>query len=107
MPAPDTRVPAVASKRQEVPTSKPRIRIYSRQDCRDSKAAKEFLSQRNIAYHEVDIEENPEAAAFVRSVNDGKWRTPTAEVDRRVFHGSPFSPGKFAHDLGLEENSGR
>jgi mycoredoxin len=78
------------------------IRLYTRSWCEDSQAAKEFLAKRQILFQEIDIEENPEAAEFVKSVNEGKERTPTVEVDGRVFHASPFNAEKFACDLGIE-----
>jgi len=77
------------------------IRLYTRSWCEDSQAAKEFLAKRQILFQEIDIEENPEAAEFVKSVNEGKERTPTIEVDGRVFHASPFDAEKFARDLGI------
>jgi mycoredoxin len=82
--------------------SEHQIRVYTRQDCKDWQAAKKFLAERNIPYQEIDIEDEPQAAAFVRRVNDGKRRTPTIEASGRTLHASHFDPHKFARDLGLE-----
>lgn len=38
---------------------------------------KRFLDREGIAYREVNIEDDPEAAAFVMSVNGGNRTVPT------------------------------
>jgi len=78
-----------------------RIRIYTRQWCEDSQAAKHFLSDRGIHFDEIDIEKNPDACQFIMSVNNGKQRTPTFEVDGRTFHCSPFDALKLTKELKL------
>jgi glutaredoxin len=78
------------------------IVMYTRPGCEDSDAAREFLRKRHFAFHEVNIDENPAGLRFVMSVNEGKERTPTFEVDCRVFHCSPFDPHKLARELGLQ-----
>ena len=79
------------------------IRIYTRSWCEDSLAAKEFLKERNLPFEEIDIEKNSQAREFVMQANEGKQRTPTFEIDGRVFHCSPFDAQKLAGELGLEE----
>lgn len=81
-----------------------RIVMYTRADCEDSDAAREFLKKRHIDFEEVDIDRNPEALAFVMSVNEGKRRTPTFNADGRTFHCSEFDPRKLARELGLPES---
>lgn len=75
------------------------VRIYTRQWCEDSQAAKKFLEERGIPFEEIDIEANPEARQFVMSVNDGKQRTPTLEIGGRTFHCSPFDAQKLKDEL--------
>lgn len=82
-----------------------RIVMYTRVGCEDSDAAREFLRQRHIPFEEVDIEKNREALKFVMSVNEGKQRTPTFNVDGRTFHCSQFDAGKLARELGLADAS--
>jgi len=48
------------------------------------------------------IDKNPEALAFLMSVNVGKQRTPTFEVGGNTFRGSPFDPLKLVRELGLQ-----
>jgi glutaredoxin len=76
-----------------------RIVIYTRPECEDSDAAREFLRQHQLAFHEVNIDENPEAFRFVTRVNDGKERTPTFKADCRIFHCSPFDQSKLTREL--------
>ena len=77
------------------------VRMYIRIGCEDSDAAREFLQEHRVRFEEVDIDKNPEALAFVMSVNEGKQRTPTFDVDGRTFHCSHFDPQKLARELGL------
>jgi glutaredoxin len=78
-----------------------RILMYTRTGCEDSDAAREFLRAHHIQFEEVNIEENQEAMGLVRSVNEGKQRTPTFNVEDRVFHCSHFDPQTLARELGL------
>ncbi|HET9180345.1 MAG TPA: glutaredoxin domain-containing protein [Terriglobia bacterium] len=78
------------------------IRIYTRCWCEDSAEAKKFLEQRHVPFEEIDIEKDPKACEFVMSVNEGKQRTPTFEIDGRTFHCSPFDERKLARELKLE-----
>ncbi len=78
-----------------------RIVMYSRPGCEDSDAAREFLKAHHLDFEEVNIENNREAMEFVMSVNEGKKRTPTFNVEGRTFHCSHFDPRKLARELGL------
>lgn len=80
-----------------------RIVMYTRVDCEDSDAAREFLKRRHIPFEEVDIDKNREGLEFVMSVNEGKRRTPTFDVDGRTFHCSQFDSRKLARELGLPD----
>lgn len=79
------------------------IRIYTRCWCEDSAAAKDFLKRHNLPFEEIDIEKDAQAREFVMRVNEGKQRTPTLEVDGRVFHLSPFDEQKLRRELGLKK----
>lgn len=79
------------------------IVMYTKPGCEDSDSAREFLRHHHLPFEEVNIEENSKALQFVITVNEGKKRTPTFEVDCRVFHGSPFDQQKLAQELGLPE----
>lgn len=79
------------------------ILMYTRPGCEDSDAAREFLKKHHIQFDEVNIDKSREALDFVMSVNEGKQRTPTFNVDSCTFHCSPFDPRKLARNLGLPE----
>ncbi len=76
-----------------------RIVIYTTSWCRDCRAAKTFLSERNIPYEEVDIERDPQAAAIVMKLNDGMRKVPTLDVEGRIVSGDAFDAARFERDL--------
>ena len=53
------------------------ITVYSTPWCGDCRRAKRFMDERGIAYREVNIEQNPEAVAFVEKINRGYRSVPT------------------------------
>ena len=57
------------------------ITFYCTMWCSDCRRARRFLDERGTAYRCVDIDEDAEAAAFVKQVNHGLRSVPTL-----VFH---------------------
>ncbi len=55
----------------------PPIRVYSTVWCPDCKRAKQFLNEHRIPFVNIDIEEEPEARAYVEQVNNGMRIVPT------------------------------
>lgn len=53
------------------------ITMFSTPWCGYCRQLKSQLGRAGIAYAEVDIEQHPDAAAFVREVNDGNQTVPT------------------------------
>ena len=53
------------------------ITMYSTPWCGYCQRLKGQLDRAGIAYAEVDVEQNPTAAEFVMSVNDGNRTVPT------------------------------
>ncbi len=53
------------------------VTMYSTPWCGYCKRLKAQFQREGIAYDEVDIEQQPEAADFVRSVNGGNETVPT------------------------------
>ena len=78
-----------------------RIRMYVTKWCGDCRRARLFLERKKIAYEELDINADTEAAKFVMKTNAGKRKVPTFEVDGRVFSSSPFDPDQLSDELGL------
>jgi mycoredoxin len=76
-----------------------RIVVYTTSWCRDCRAAKKFLDARGIAYEEIDIEKNPEAAQIVMSLNEGMRKVPTLDVEGTIVSGDRFDAARFENDL--------
>jgi mycoredoxin len=53
------------------------ITMYTTTWCGYCRRLKSLLGREGIAYTEVDIEARPDAAEFVRGVNDGNQTVPT------------------------------
>jgi mycoredoxin len=51
--------------------------IYSTSWCGPCKRLKRQLAELNITFQEIDIEQSPEAAALVESLNNGNQMVPT------------------------------
>jgi glutaredoxin len=81
------------------------VTMYTTEWCGDCRRAKSFMKERGVAYREVNIEEDPEAAALVIRVNDGKRKVPTFEIAGRYFACSPFNPQALADQLKVPLNS--
>jgi mycoredoxin len=77
------------------------IKMYTTTWCGDCRNAKRFLQARGISYEEINIEEHEGAAEYVMSVNGGKRKVPTFEVDGRAFNLSPYDERRLREELGL------
>ena len=76
-----------------------KIVVYTTPWCRDCKAAKRFLGERGIAYEEIDIEQNPEAAGIVMRLNDGMRKVPTLDLEGIIVSGDKFNAARFEKEL--------
>jgi mycoredoxin len=81
-----------------------KIKIYSTSWCGDCRRAKQFLSERGVAFEEVNIDEAPDAEDLVLRVNNGLRKVPTIEVEGRYFSCSPFDPYQLADELKIPLN---
>jgi mycoredoxin len=77
--------------------------MYTTSWCGDCRRAKRFLSERGVAFEEIDVEETEGAAEYVMQVNDGRRKVPTFEVAGRTFNLSPYDERKLRAELGLEQ----
>ena len=57
--------------------NQPDITIYGANWCPDCRRAKKFLGEQQLEYKWVDIEQDPDALAYVEQVNKGKRIIPT------------------------------
>jgi mycoredoxin len=80
------------------------IIIYSTGWCPDCRRVKNFLKERNVEFHEVNIEQDHEAEAVVLRENQGRRRVPTLKVGDRYFACSPFNAHKLAEELNIPLN---
>jgi mycoredoxin len=80
------------------------IIIYSTGYCPDCRRAKNFLKERGVEFHEVNIEEDHEAESIVLKANHGRRRVPTLKVGDRYFACSPFNAHKLAEELNIPLN---
>ena len=80
------------------------IKMYTTSWCPDCHVAKRALTQKGIAFEEINIEHDEQAAEYVMSVNGGKRSVPTL-VSGDVAHSlSGFRPQKldaFLAEAGL------
>ncbi|GAB4366055.1 MAG: glutaredoxin family protein [Deltaproteobacteria bacterium] len=76
-----------------------RIRIYTTPWCPDCRAAKKFLAEKGLAYEEIDIEQNPDAAETVMKLNDGMKKVPTLDIEGTIVSGDKFNAARFEKDL--------
>ncbi len=53
------------------------IRLYGAKTCEDTVRARALLVAHNVPYQWIDVDEDPEGLALIKSVNNGKRTTPT------------------------------
>ena len=76
------------------------IKIYTTNWCGDCRVAKSVLQSRGIAFEEVNIERDENAASYVMSVNGGRRSVPTLELNGDAVSLSNFSRAKLDAWLG-------
>ena len=59
------------------------VTIYGTTWCCDCRRAKQFLRERGVKFHEVNIDQKQDAEALVLRVNNGLRKVPTIEVEGR------------------------
>jgi glutaredoxin len=81
------------------------ITMYSAGWCPDCRRVKNFLKERGVEFHEVDIDEDVESEELVLRVNNGRRKVPTLKIGERYFACSPFNAQKLADELRIPLNS--
>lgn len=61
-----------------------RIKVYGADWCGDTKRTLKVLDSLGVDYDYIDIEQDKQAADWVRKQNDGKERKPTVKLKDRV-----------------------
>ncbi len=77
------------------------ITMYTTTWCGDCRVTKRVLEQKGLAYTEIDIEQDPNAAEQVMKINNGKRSVPTLEYNGQAASMSGFSRAKL--DAWLEQ----
>ena len=77
------------------------ITMYTTSWCGDCRVTKRVLEQKGLAFTEIDIEQDPNAAEIVMKVNNGKRSVPTLEYNGQAASMSGFSRAKL--DAWLEQ----
>src|ERR1043165_1193268 len=82
------------------------IVLYGTTWCPDCKRAKQFFGDQRIPYENVDIEQNPEAMAYVEQVNHGLRSIPTIVFPEGTVLVKP-SNAQLAAQLGIPTQARR
>ena len=77
------------------------LKMYTTSWFGDCRAAKRFLSEKNIPYEEINIEDVDGAAEIVMQLNQGRRSVPTFDIDGQFINCSPFDRRKLSAALGL------
>jgi mycoredoxin len=70
------------------------ITMYTTSWCGDCRVTKRVLEQKGLAFTEIDIEQDPNAAETVMSINNGKRSVPTLAYNGQAVSMSGFSRAK-------------
>ena len=82
------------------------LTVYGTTWCPDCKRSKQFLGDQRVRYQWVDIEQDPEAMAYVEQINDGKRIVPTIICPNGTILVEP-SNAELAAELGLKTEAER
>ena len=82
------------------PSAQTPVKVYSTSWCPECRVAKMALDKKGIAYEDINIEEHPEAADYVMSINGGKRSVPTLQYGEVAASLSGFSMSKLNDFLG-------
>jgi thioredoxin reductase (NADPH) len=93
-------------QKEEILKSGQHVIIYSTVWCPDCKRTKKFFGEQRVPYHNIDIEQDPEAMAFVEKVNQGKRIIPTIVCPDGTIMVEP-SNAQLAEKLGLNTKAQR
>lgn len=61
-----------------------KVTVYGADWCAMTTRTRQYLDGEGIAYRYINVEEDPQASDWVKSVNQGKEKKPTVDVDGEV-----------------------
>jgi mycoredoxin len=84
-------VKMLASQLPETPVMTTEIRVYGSDWCRFTFRIREYLMQLRVEYQYFDIDRDPRANEFVRTMNDGQRRYPVVVVGEDIVTNPTFA----------------
>ncbi len=75
----------------------PPILVLGRDTCEDTARSRAHLARRGVPFDYRRVDEDPEADAHIRRLNDGSWRTPT------ILFGDPAAPFRILREPSDDE----
>ena len=60
--------------------SNPEITVYGADWCEDTQATRNNLDSLGVQYQYINVEQDPQAQAWVKEQNGGKQKTPTVKI---------------------------
>jgi mycoredoxin len=78
-----------------------KVKVYGADWCGDSKRTLAQLDSLGVAYDYIDIEQDEQAARWVREQNDGKERKPTVKLGEQILS----TPSNEELETALRENN--
>jgi len=61
-----------------------KVKVYGADWCGDTQHTLKLLKDLGVAYEYINIEENAEAAGWVKERNEGKERKPTLDIGGQI-----------------------
>jgi mycoredoxin len=87
--------PGYAAAMTDTPSTP--ILMLGRDTCEDTTRSRALLERRGIAFTYLKVDEDAAADAWIRRLNDGRWRTPT------ILIGDPDEPATILREPSDEE----
>ena len=78
-------------------TDTPPIVVLGRDTCEDTTRSRILLTKRRIPFTYLHVDTDADADAWIRRLNDGRWRTPT------ILIGDPDRPDAILREPSNEE----
>jgi mycoredoxin len=60
------------------------VEVYGADWCADTQRTRRHLDRLGVAYQYINVEQDPQASAWVKQQNDGKERKPTVKIGQQV-----------------------
>lgn len=77
------------------------VLIYGRSWCEDTAEVRQYLDKLGISFMEINIEEDQDAASFVKGINKGRIVTPTLVFGNQEL--ILVEPGRRELDMALRQ----